>query len=139
MNRKIVKEQALQVRHGIRRAHHRLRLERSRTDAPEHLLALAGLANVFKKLVADLGLPGSVACVQMLHHENHAYFAYGSSPFAAAPHADRRRQACTRKRSALLMTDTDDRLIAKAAISGLSNQPVTGYRIPAAIGMPSAL
>ena len=47
--------------------------------------------------------------------------------------------ACPRKRSELPMTDTDDKLIASAARSGLSNQPVIGYRTPAAIGMPSAL
>lgn len=41
------------------------------------------LANVFGRLVADLGLPPDIACVMMLHHENHAHFAYGVSPFAS--------------------------------------------------------
>lgn len=39
------------------------------------------LATVYKKLREDLGLDAGVPCVQMLHHENHAYFSYGSSPF----------------------------------------------------------
>jgi len=34
-----------------------------------------------RRLRADLGRP-DLPCVQMLHHENHAYAAYGSSPFA---------------------------------------------------------
>jgi hypothetical protein len=37
------------------------------------------------------------------------------------------------------MTETDERLIASAAISGLRSSPVDGYNTPAAIGMPSAL
>ena len=45
----------------------------------------------------------------------------------------------TRKRSAFVMTDTDDRLIANAAIIGDNNQPVNGYNTPAASGTPSAL
>ena len=44
-----------------------------------------------------------------------------------------------RKRSALLMTDTDDRLIAKLAIAGDSSKLKTGNSTPAAIGTPSAL
>jgi hypothetical protein len=44
-----------------------------------------------------------------------------------------------RSRSAFVMTDTDDRLIASAAIIGDSNKPVSGYNTPAAIGTPSAL
>jgi hypothetical protein len=39
----------------------------------------------------------------------------------------------------LLITDTDDRLIARLAIIGESSQPNTGYSTPAAIGTPSAL
>jgi len=50
-----------------------------------------------------------------------------------------RIQLCRRSRSALLMTEMEERLIARAAISGLNNQPVNGYSTPAAIGMPSAL
>jgi hypothetical protein len=37
------------------------------------------------------------------------------------------------------MTDAELRLIAKAAIIGESNQPVNGYKIPAAKGIPKAL
>ena len=44
-----------------------------------------------------------------------------------------------RKRSALPITDTDERLIASAAISGLKSHPVIGYNTPAASGTPSAL
>ena len=44
-----------------------------------------------------------------------------------------------RKRSALVITDTDDRLIANAAIIGDNNHPVNGYNTPAASGTPSAL
>ncbi len=42
-------------------------------------------------------------------------------------------------RSALLTTDTDDRLMAAAAMMGESNSPNTGYSTPAATGTPSAL
>lgn len=44
-----------------------------------------------------------------------------------------------RSLSALLITDTELRLIAKAAIMGDSSQPVKGYNRPAAIGTPKAL
>ena len=44
-----------------------------------------------------------------------------------------------RNRNALPMTDTDEKLIAAAAIIGLSSRPKTGYRTPAATGTPSAL
>lgn len=40
------------------------------------------LAVVFRQLVKDLELRHETPCVQMLHHENHAYFSYGTSPFA---------------------------------------------------------
>ena len=43
------------------------------------------------------------------------------------------------KRSALPMTDTEEKLIATAAMSGLSNQPVRGNSTPAASGIPNAL
>ena len=42
-------------------------------------------------------------------------------------------------RRALAITDTDDRLIATAAIAGESSAPVTGYRTPAATGTPMPL
>ena len=44
-----------------------------------------------------------------------------------------------RNLSALPMTDTDDKLMAAAAIIGLSSSPKVGYSKPAAIGMPMAL
>jgi hypothetical protein len=47
------------------------------------------------------------------------------------------RARCSRK--ALPMTETEEKLIASAAISGLRSNPVVGYSTPAAIGMPSAL
>ena len=37
------------------------------------------------------------------------------------------------------MTDTELRLMASAAITGESSQPVNGYSTPAASGTPSAL
>lgn len=39
------------------------------------------LVNVFRRLVHELDLREDICCVQMLHHENHAYFSYGVSPF----------------------------------------------------------
>jgi hypothetical protein len=42
-------------------------------------------------------------------------------------------------RRALLMTETELNVIAAAAIMGLSRIPKNGYRMPAAIGMPSEL
>ena len=42
-----------------------------------------------------------------------------------------------RRRRAFVITDTELKLIAAAAIIGLSNSPKNGYRIPAAIGTPS--
>ena len=44
-----------------------------------------------------------------------------------------------RSRNALPITDTELKLIASAAISGDSSQPVNGYSTPAARGIPSAL
>src|SRR3546814_6179200 len=43
------------------------------------------------------------------------------------------------RRRALPTTDTELRLIASAAIVGLSSRPVNGYSTPAAIGPPSEL
>lgn len=42
-------------------------------------------------------------------------------------------------RKALLITETELKLIAKAAIIGDNNQPVNGNNKPAAIGTPSML
>jgi len=44
-----------------------------------------------------------------------------------------------RNLSAFPITETELKLIAAAAIIGLSKSPNTGYRIPAAIGTPSEL
>ena len=44
-----------------------------------------------------------------------------------------------RKRNALPMTDTELRIIAAAAIIGLSRMPKNGYITPAAMGTPTAL
>ena len=41
--------------------------------------------------------------------------------------------------SEFIITDTELKLIASAAIIGLSNIPVSGYKIPAASGIPSTL
>lgn len=44
-----------------------------------------------------------------------------------------------RNLSAFVMTETELNDIAAAAIIGLNNSPVNGYRMPAAKGTPSAL
>jgi hypothetical protein len=44
-----------------------------------------------------------------------------------------------RSRNALLITETELKLIAALARIGLSSSPNTGYNTPAAIGTPSAL
>jgi len=48
-------------------------------------------------------------------------------------------KALLRNLKALPITETDDRLIAAAAIIGLSNIPNQGYNIPAARGTPKPL
>lgn len=49
------------------------------------------------------------------------------------------RWTAPRRRKALLITDTELRLIASAAIIGDKSQPVKGKSTPAANGTPSAL
>ena len=44
-----------------------------------------------------------------------------------------------RKRRAFATTETDERLIASAAIIGESSSPVQGHSTPAAMGTPRAL
>ncbi len=44
-----------------------------------------------------------------------------------------------RSRSAFPMTETELKLIAAAAMIGLSRRPTKGYRMPAAIGTPRLL
>jgi hypothetical protein len=46
---------------------------------------------------------------------------------------------CDRSRSALAITDTELKLMAAAAIIGLSRMPKKGYSTPAAIGTPMML
>jgi TonB family protein len=58
-----------------------------------------------------------------------------SEPLEPARHHNR----APRSRNALPMTDTDDRLIARLAMTGDNNQPNVGYSTPAASGRPSAL
>lgn len=45
------------------------------------------LIEVMRRLNADLGCQSPLLCIQALHHDNHAYYAYGVSPFfqAGAP------------------------------------------------------
>lgn len=57
----------------------------------------------------------------------------------AKSRANAYQRADLRNRNAFITTDTDDRLIANAAIIGLSSRPNAGYKAPAAIGTPSAL
>ena len=49
------------------------------------------------------------------------------------------QSATRRNRRALPMTDTELNVMAALAIIGLSSNPNTGYRTPAAIGTPSTL
>lgn len=44
-----------------------------------------------------------------------------------------------RSRNALAITETEEKLIASAAITGESSTPKTGYSTPAAIGTPAVL
>jgi hypothetical protein len=53
----------------------------------------------------------------------------------AGSHYNRRR----RSRNAFVTTDTELRLMAALAITGLSNMPKKGYSTPAATGTPSTL
>ncbi len=58
--------------------------------------------------------------------------------FRAHPHGSHSNRVLP-SRNAFATTDTELRLIASAAIIGLSSRPVNGYSTPAAIGTPSAL
>ncbi|HEY1929258.1 MAG TPA: carbamoyltransferase C-terminal domain-containing protein [Caulobacteraceae bacterium] len=59
-------------------------LAQMRTNIFAHSPAVVA---VVQGLVAQLGLRPQTPCVMMLHHENHAYFSYGVSPFAAPERA----------------------------------------------------
>lgn len=47
------------------------------------------LVAVYRKLIVDLELPADLPCLTMLHHENHAYFSYGVSPFSLPAHREK--------------------------------------------------
>lgn len=49
------------------------------------------------------------------------------------------QNCCRPSRSALVITETELKLMAAAAIIGLSKIPKNGYSIPAAIGTPTEL
>jgi len=66
------------------------------------------------------------------------YAGRSSEAFVNVPSGARYTWTRLRRR-ALPTTDTELRLIAKAAIIGFSNKPVNGYSTPAATGTPSAL
>ena len=70
--------------------------------------------------------------------------AFNSCPIRTSSRAKTTRLSdryplALRNRSALPMTETDDKLIVSAAMSGLNSQPVSGYSTPAASGIPKAL
>ncbi|NQU63722.1 MAG: carbamoyltransferase, partial [SAR324 cluster bacterium] len=46
------------------------------------------LVKIYYRLMDDLDLINTVPCIQMLHHENHAYFSYGVSPFSGEEYLD---------------------------------------------------
>jgi len=65
---------------------------------------------------------------------------------SAAPGTEKQERCLTRfhssilrRRSEFVMTDTELKLIAAAAMIGESSRPKNGYRTPAAIGTPAAL
>ncbi len=64
-----------------------------------------------------------------------AYRFTADAPPSRPPHPSQTR----RSRSALLITDTLLKLIAAAAIMGLSRMPKNGYSAPAATGTPRLL
>ena len=66
-----------------------------------------------------------------------APFALGDRCFGN--HVFRDPNFTFRSRKALLMTETELRLMAAPAMIGLSSKPKYGYRTPAATGIPSAL
>ena len=66
-------------------------------------------------------------------------FLEGPCLFLGLANGDRSHALAFLKRSAFEITETDERLIARAAMSGLNNHPVGGYSTPAASGIPNAL
>ena len=49
------------------------------------------------------------------------------------------QRRAVRRRRVLPITETEEKLIAAAAIMGLNNNPNDGYKTPAAIGTPIEL
>ncbi|MCP4264625.1 MAG: carbamoyltransferase [Candidatus Brocadiaceae bacterium] len=47
------------------------------------------LVRIVERLIKDLGLQSIIPCIQMPHHENHAYLSYGISPFSAINYCDK--------------------------------------------------
>ena len=64
---------------------------------------------------------------------------FGNKPPVSPAGMPRRYRSSRRNLSALEITDTDDRLMAAAAIIGDSSHQVSGYMMPAATGTPAAL
>lgn len=84
--------------------------------------------------------PGDDAAVPCHLRPEILPLAYGCAGVAAAGCAVLEEGlTLPESRRALLTTDTELRLIAKAAIIGLNSSPKEGYSTPAAIGTPRAL
>jgi len=74
------------------------------------------------------------------HHPWDAESLRALSSLRCGLHFECSFQACARlRRRAFVTTETELRLIAAAAMTGLSSRPNTGYSTPAAIGTPAAL
>ena len=74
--------------------------------------------------------------VPVVDHQNARAENQENGRFPASASAG---EGACRSRSAFTTTDTENRLVANAAIIGLSTQPNTGNSSPAAIGTPTAL
>lgn len=60
-------------------------VEQTRASTFSHSPAMT---SAFRRLVRDLALPAATPCIQVPHHESHAFFAYGASPFARPASGD---------------------------------------------------
>ena len=81
-----------------------------------------------------------VACIVIRHEPLDIDLDHPVRPCEDAGHLARRTYSSTRlSLSALLITDTELKLIAAAAMIGLSRIPNAGYSTPAAIGTPTPL
>ena len=63
----------------------------------------------------------------------------GQLPWNSIPHRGFNHTISRRSLRALIMTDTELKLMAAAAMIGLKSRPKNGNRTPAAIGTPAAL